>query len=163
MQRFGTVVSLSAARRRPRGRRPADREAGYAHARAAVLASLDQPPLAAVCPPDANAAQPNALTLDTEGTWVLEGASWPAIAAGLAALTRLRANPRLDVELSLSEQGRVAVRPILLLADPVMTPAQADEITDALRFGARQQWTPRLAVNDHGDLQWQLDGSASTP
>ncbi|KMV22097.1 hypothetical protein [Mycobacterium heckeshornense] len=163
MRQLGTVLSLSAARHRRRARRVTDREVGDAHARAAVLASLDQPPLAASCPPDAIAQHPNALTLDTEGTWVLEGASWPAIAAALAALARLRANPRLDVELSLPEQGRVAVRPILLLADPVMTPAQADEITDALRFGAPQQWTPRLAVNDHGDLQWQLDGSAATP
>jgi hypothetical protein len=76
-----------------------------------------------------------------------------AIASALAILTTLRAWPRLDVEVTLApDQVKFAVCGIL--AEPVMTPEVADNLTATLQSSGSAEWT--LRATDHGILQWHL-------
>jgi hypothetical protein len=77
-----------------------------------------------------------------------------AIATALAVLTRLGARPRIDVEVMLAaDQLTFALRG--LLAEPVMTPGVADNLTATLQSSS-SAWT--LHATDHGTLHWHLAG-----
>jgi hypothetical protein len=78
-----------------------------------------------------------------------------AIARALAILSTLSARPRVDVELTLtSDQLTFGLRGIL--AEPVMTPEVADNLTATLQSSGRSEWT--LHATDHGTLHWHLAG-----
>jgi hypothetical protein len=78
-----------------------------------------------------------------------------AIARALAILTRLGARPRVDVEATLTpDQLTFGLRGIL--ADPVMTPEVADNLTATLQSSGSSEWT--LHATDHGTLHWHLAG-----
>ena len=78
-----------------------------------------------------------------------------AIARALAILTRLGARPRVDVEVTLTpDQLTFGLRGIL--AEPVMTPEVADNLTATLQSSGSSEW--RLHATDHGTLHWHLAG-----
>ena len=78
-----------------------------------------------------------------------------AIARALAILTRLGARPRVDVEVTLTpDQLTFGLRGIL--AEPVMTPEVADNLTATLQSSVSYEW--RLHAIDHGTLHWHLAG-----
>jgi hypothetical protein len=78
-----------------------------------------------------------------------------AIARALAILTRLGARPRVDVEVTLTpDQLTFGLRGIL--AEPVMTPEVADNLTATLESSASSEWT--LHATDRGTLHWHLAG-----
>ena len=78
-----------------------------------------------------------------------------AIAKVLAILTRLGARPRVDVEVALApDQLTFGLRGIL--AEPVMTPEVADNLTATLQSSGSSEWT--LHATDHGTLHWHLAG-----
>jgi hypothetical protein len=77
------------------------------------------------------------------------------LARALAILTRLGARPRVDVEVTLTpDQLTFGLRGIL--AEPVMTPEVADNLTATLQSSGSSEWT--LQASDHGTLHWHLAG-----
>lgn len=78
-------------------------------------------------------------------------AQFGAIEKACTLLTNLGAQPRLDVELSLApDYLHLTLRGVL--ADPVMTPDIADDLTETLRTTTPGHWT--LDVTDTGALRW---------
>jgi hypothetical protein len=77
------------------------------------------------------------------------------MAKALAILTTLRARPRVDVEVTFApDQLTFGLRGIL--AEPVMTPEVADNLTATLQSSGSSEWT--LQASDHGTLHWHLAG-----
>jgi hypothetical protein len=158
----GTIIPLSRARRHriaPRGPRcaPADRHRDRLPAW--VLHLLDNP----------SQCQGNVRTaLDVSTTWTdldvvhrydpdvhvapLPVALDAALDHAFTTLSKLGAQPRLDVELSITHQD-LTVKLRGLIADPVMTPAVADAITASLYCDANNTW--QLHTTDRGELHWQ--------
>jgi hypothetical protein len=78
-------------------------------------------------------------------------AKFAAIDNACTLLTNLEARPRLDIELSFAPNLlQLAVRGVL--ADPVITPDVADDLTETLQATAPEHWT--LDVTDTGALRW---------
>jgi hypothetical protein len=77
------------------------------------------------------------------------------LARALAILTRLGARPRVDVEVTLTPD-QLTFRLRGILAEPVMTPEVADNLTATLRSSGSSEWT--LHATDHGALHWHLAG-----
>lgn len=78
-------------------------------------------------------------------------AQYAAIENVCTLLTNLGAEPRLDVELSFApDYLHLAVRG--LVAEPVMAPDIADDLTAALQATTTEHWT--LDVTDTGALHW---------
>jgi hypothetical protein len=78
-----------------------------------------------------------------------------AVARALAILTRLGARPRVDVEVTLTPD-QLTFRLRGILAEPVMTPEVADNLTATLQSSGGSEWT--LHATDHGTLHWHLAG-----
>jgi hypothetical protein len=82
---------------------------------------------------------------------------YAAIAHALANLTSLGARPRVDVVVTLTPD-RVSVDLCGILAEPVMTPAVADNLTATLQSSGSSEWS--LRATEHGTLHWHLaDGN----
>jgi hypothetical protein len=80
-----------------------------------------------------------------------------AIARALAILTRLGARPRVDVEVTLTPYlVTFSLRGIL--AEPVITPEVADNLTATLQSSGSSEWT--LHATDQGTLHWHLAGES---
>jgi len=78
-----------------------------------------------------------------------------AIARVLAILTRLGARPRVDVEVTLTpDLITFGLRGIL--AEPMMTPKIADNLSATLQSSGSSEW--RLHATVHGTLHWHLAG-----
>jgi hypothetical protein len=78
-----------------------------------------------------------------------------AIARALAILSRLGARPRVDVEVTLTPYlVTFSLRGIL--AEPVITPEVADNLTATLQSSGSSEWT--LHATDQGTLHWHLAG-----
>ena len=76
-----------------------------------------------------------------------------AIARALAILTKLGARPRVDVEVTLTpDLITFGLRGIL--AEPVMTPEVADNLTATLQSSGSSEW--RLHATGRGALRWHL-------
>jgi hypothetical protein len=76
-----------------------------------------------------------------------------AIARALAILTRLGARPRVDAEVTLTPD-QISFGLCGILAEPVMTPEVADNLTATLQSSGRSEY--RLHATDHGTLHWHL-------
>jgi hypothetical protein len=167
--RAGTVIPLSRARRRHIAPRPPRRAPTVRYGNRLpewILHLLDN---RSQCQGSVRA------TLDPGTSWTdLDGvhrrnpdvnlAALPvaldaALDHAFTTLSMLGAQPRLDVELSITHQDlTVALRG--LIADPVMRPAVADAITASLYCDPNSTW--QLHTTDRGELHWtrepQLDG-----